>query len=296
MRELEDIGVVIGRFQIHELHEAHETLIGNVVKTHKRVIIFLGTSPVPSTKRNPLDFHTRKAMIEDTFPNVVVVSLPDFSDDDRWSKELDSRIREIFPFGEVLLYGGRDSFLGHYKGGFKSTELEQDTFVSGTEVRKNISKEMLKSKDFRSGVIYSTYNRYPIIYSKVNAVIFNEDKSEILLAKKPNESKWKFVGGFVLPIDNSDEDATKRKVIHETGLEIDDIQYVTSMKIDDWRYRNSGDSVTTRLFSCKKVFGRVTPSDDISECKWFNVSELTPDLMMDEQKPLMAHLIQKLTN
>ena len=290
-----EIGVIIGRFQIHQLHEAHKELISNVISNHRRVIVFLGVTPVLMTKKNPLDFPTRKAMIEEEFGNsLTVAAIPDFSDDDKWSKALDSRIREIHQIGDVLLYGGRDSFLGHYSGQFPTKELEQDTFVSGTEVRKNISKDILRSPDFRAGVIYATYNRYPIVYSTIDAAIFNDEYTELLLAKKPNETLYRFVGGFVDPTDSNDGIAVKRECMEETGLEVGDMKYLESFKVDDWRYRNSGDCIMTRLFTCKRLFGRVTPSDDISECKWFNVPELSLDVVVDEHKPLMNYLIEYL--
>ena len=37
-----EIGVIIGRFQIHTLHDAHVELIQHVLSLHSKVIIFLG--------------------------------------------------------------------------------------------------------------------------------------------------------------------------------------------------------------------------------------------------------------
>ncbi len=57
------IGAVVGRFQVHELHDAHRYIIDQVVNNHKKSIIFLGVPKVVGTKKNPLDFDTRKKMI-----------------------------------------------------------------------------------------------------------------------------------------------------------------------------------------------------------------------------------------
>ena len=51
-----DIGVIIGRFQVHELHLAHMALIETVLQNHTKVILFLGTSTAIATRKNPLDF------------------------------------------------------------------------------------------------------------------------------------------------------------------------------------------------------------------------------------------------
>jgi hypothetical protein len=137
------IGSVVGRFQVHELHDAHRYVIDQVVNNHKKSIIFLGVPKVVGTKKNPLDFDTRKKMIQSSYPDTLILSLPDIGDDFKWTAELDKRIREVYPIGEVVLYGGRDSFIPYYqkgKGQFDCKELDQYTFVSGTEVRKIVDE------------------------------------------------------------------------------------------------------------------------------------------------------------
>src|ERR1700746_2532342 len=97
-----DVGVIVGRFQVNELHGAHRQIIDHVWKNHKKVIVFLGVSPVLTTKNNPLDFVSRKEMILQAYPSVTVMPIPDHPSDEEWSKELDSRIREACPINSVL--------------------------------------------------------------------------------------------------------------------------------------------------------------------------------------------------
>lgn len=304
------IGVLVGRFQVHELHEAHHYLINQVVQNHKKVIIFLGITRTPSTKKNPLDFETRKRMIQKHYPDVTILSLPDFGDDRRWSQEMDKRIREVYPIGNVLMYGGRDSFIPYYrkgKGQFDCKELDQYTFVSGTEVRKMISEQVQNSAEFRAGVIYQSYNQYPKVHPCIDVAIFNEDESKVLLAKKPFEDGWRFIGGFAHPSDNSYESTTIRKVNEEAGpIEIGDIKYVTSLKVDDWRYRSEEDKILTILYKCKFIYGRIEPSQEISELRWFDLKwirdswfDLNDDHisinegMVKEHQDLMSILIKE---
>ena len=68
-----EIGVIIGRFQVHELHNEHKKLIYSVLEQHEKVLLFLGTTSAVGTRRNPLDFITRKAMIEEAFPNITMI-------------------------------------------------------------------------------------------------------------------------------------------------------------------------------------------------------------------------------
>jgi bifunctional NMN adenylyltransferase/nudix hydrolase len=288
------IGALCGRFQVHELHQAHRYIIDQVVDNHKKVILFLGVTKTAGTKKNPLDFETRKRMIQKHYPDITIISLPDFGDDKRWSQEMDKRIREIYPVGDVLMYGGRDSFIPYYKNGggqFNCKELEQHTFVSGTEVRKIVSEQVKESSDFRAGVIYQSYNQFPKVHPCVDIVPFNEDGTKILLARKPNEDGWRFIGGFAHPNDQSYEMTGRRKLREEAGLiEIGDIRYVTSLKVDDWRYHSEEDKILTILFKCKYVFGRIEPSQEISELKWFDISLISEKDMVKEHKELIVIL------
>lgn len=294
------VAVIIGRFQVHELHIGHIKLINSVIERHKKVIIFLGVSPVIGTKRNPLDFDSRKRMLQQQYPNAVILSAPDRAEDKEWSEEIDRRIKEIYQTGKPLLYGSRDSFIPHYKGSFDTAELSTDTYYSGTEVRKEVSEEVRASSDFRAGKIYQAYNRYPISYATVDIAPIN-DNNQLLLGKKPHESKYRFVGGFVDPKDESYEIAAKRELHEEAGnnIEVDKMEYVCSMNMDDWRYRNEEDKIKTILFKTKFLWGRIQPSDDISELKWFELEDLKNEKFIDENImdvhiPLMKKLIENL--
>jgi bifunctional NMN adenylyltransferase/nudix hydrolase len=292
------IGAVVGRFQIHDLHDAHRYIIDQVVDNHKKSIIFLGVPKVVGTRKNPLDFDSRKRMIQTHYPDSVIIALPDVGDDTIWAEELDRRVREIYPIGDVLLYGGRDSFIPYYKKGngqFDCKELDQYTFVSGTEVRKEVSETVKNSVDFRAGLIYQSYNQYPKVHPCIDVAITNEDNTMLLLAKKPKENGWRFVGGFAHPDDSCYEATLKRKIRDDVGpgIEIGDIKYLGSARIPDWRYRGEEDKILTILYKCKKLWGQIIPSDDVSELKFFNINELNDDIMVEEHKCLLRIFLEK---
>lgn len=291
-----DIGVMIGRFQVHDLHEAHCDIIETVMSRHKRTILFLGVASVIGSLENPLDYTSRKMMIQEQYPELVILALPDKREDEPWSKNVDSRIREVFPMGKVLLYGGRDSFIPHYMGNFDTTELEQKIFISGTEIRKQISEEIKASSLWRAGVIYNSANRYPISYQTVDIAAFSSDNTQILLAKKPGENLYRFIGGFVDPTDSSLEFAARREFMEEAGgAEVGNIVYVGSFRIDDWRYRGGRDKIMSALFRANYLFGTLTPSDDISELRWvdvetFSTKEFINTEIVSEHRPLAISL------
>ncbi len=287
-----DVGVIVGRFQVNELHDAHRQIIDHVRKNHKKVIVFLGVSPTLTTKNNPLDFVSRKEMLLQAYPSVTVMPLPDHPSDEEWSKELDGRIKEACPINSVLLYGGRDGFVKYYHGRFATTEIEQTIFVSGTEIRKEVSREVRPTADFRSGVIYAAYNQYPKVFATVDVAILDGEK--VLLGRKPNQHKFRFLGGFTDPTDDSFEDAAMREVKEESGLDVTDVVYLGSSRIDDWRYRSEEDKIMTHLFTAKYTVGNPQATDDIAELRWYNLKDLTEDVFVKEHYPLFKILKTKL--
>ena len=157
-----DVGVIVGRFQVHELHQAHRDLIDHVSSRHSRTLVFLGLSPCRVTRNNPLDFPSRKKMLEDVYPDLGVYYVKDCVSDQLWSNRLDKMIGDhTKPEATVTLYGGRDAFISHYHGKHQTTELEQEVYTSGTEIRNAISNTVPKSPDFRAGVIWASHNQYP---------------------------------------------------------------------------------------------------------------------------------------
>ena len=298
-----DCAIICGRFQTHELHSAHKDLIQTVVDKHPRVLLFLGLSPLRNTLTNPLDFRCRKAAILEEFPSVEIyyiddVMIDDVEESDKiWSKNLDSQIRKwLNPTQTALLYGSRDSFIAHYKGKYPTCELEPELFISGTEVRRQVMNNYPPTKDYRAGLIASTALRYPICFQTVDVTIFNEDRSKMLMAQKPNQKLWRFVGGFSEPTSPSLEYDVKKEAIEEANVEVGDIQYVGSLLVDDIRYRNEIDKIKTALFQAKYIFGQPNGGDDIAFVKWISVEEVKSNYTNIIEKvhhPLVEMLIAK---
>lgn len=291
-------GIIVGRFQVHELHDGHMELIRAVRGLHNRVVIFLGVAPIPPSIRNPLDFITRKRMIEAAFPDVTVVALPDRGSDEVWSRQLDERIREVCQWGDVTLYGGRDCFASCYNGEFDVVELPLEVNRSGEEVRVQVSNQVLASPDFRAGVIYTTQNRPPIVYPCVDiALITTPELSggtrgwEVLLGKKQFEDKWRLPGGHVNKGETL-EKAAIRELREETLIYVEaaTLSYVGSFPINDWRYRKEADSITTALFAAPYLSGAARPADDLAEVRWMELPTLGESNIVSAHVPLIEAL------
>lgn len=294
-----NIGAVVGRFQLDVPHPAHMYLIQHALDKHQNVVILLGVAKVINSRKNPLDFISRKLMIEEYFSKdidrIVIMQLPNQAEDPVWSKEIDKRLAEIHPNKSIVLYGGRDSFFKSYTGKHDKEEVEQDLFVSATDVRLAASQKILKSVEYRIGQINAAYSRYPACVSAVDVVVFNEDESKTLLAKKEGESGWRFIGGHEDPSDDTGEAAAKRELTEETGRGAEFVitDYLGRVKIDDWRYAGEEDAIKTTFYKAKLIFGPVVPADDIDQLKWVTIEEFKKIDIVPEHERLRALVIEK---
>lgn len=295
-----EVGVIVGRFQTHKLHEGHKALINEVLKNHKKVILFIGSSRVLNTKKNPLDFASREKMLRAEYGSkLIIIQITDQRSNDTWSNLIDSKINETFPEKKSVIYGSRDSFISSYTGKKPVVELEPSGNYNATNIRAEVARETLETEDFRAGCIYAEFNHRAVTYPTVDVCAFNPE-GEILMAKKPNENLWRFVGGFVDRIDESYEEAAFREFKEETGgnCGIANPRYIASQKVDDWRYRKEESGIMTTLFLVEKRSGYAKASDDIAVVQWIPIREFSNfdgirTKIMPEHRDLMTILVDK---
>lgn len=291
------VGVIVGRFQVDVPHVGHINLVHQVRQRHGKVLIVLGSTGNRLTMRDPLDYATRAAMMSSAFPDVTLAHILDQRYDSVWSKNLDALVKGIFPTDTATLYGSRDSFLNHYEGGLNTQEIEGLNFPSGTELREYIAQQVVDSPDFRKGIIFACANRYPISYQCVDVAILNEDKTKVLLGQKEGEEQYRFIGGFVDSADTSLESCVRREVAEETSVEIGDIKYIGSYRINDWRFKEGHDKLMSAFFTAKYIYGRAKAEDDIASCEWVDLKDdgrWPRDILLPEHRSLGAKLITEL--
>lgn len=303
------IGVIIARFQTTELHAGHRALLDEVTSRHRHVLVVLGVARtyVP-TFANPLDIERRAEMVRQRYQNVKVVSNRDCRSNRVWSENLDSLILDAFPGEtEATLYGSRGSFIPSYSGRFRCVELPEAAIVSATELRQEAVDHPALTREFRAGMIYMATKRPPLVFQTVDVAVLDGDRERVLLgSKREDEGLLRFIGGFVDGADPSLEVAARREAFEETGgIELADFRYVGSLKVDDWRYRKTRDSIMTALFTATHVFGSPKASDDLDgSCEWYGFvpgfatsttgtpAESLEPRLVEEHRPLLRMLIK----
>lgn len=129
--------------------------------------------------------------------------------------------------------------------------------------------------------------QYPRAALTVDALVYCALKDEIfvLLIQRGNEpfkGKWALPGGFV-NMDETLEEACKRELLEETGLEVEKMNQFKAFDAlhRDPRHRTISVVFSTQLTNMAEVKG----ADDAAVASWFPVSEL-PDLAFDHQQIL----------
>lgn len=285
-----DIGVVVGRFQVPELHFGHKKLLELVASEAKNILVFIGVAPTLGTKDDPLDFTSRARMLQQEFPTAIVVPLMDRPSNQDWGKNLDTMIRTVFPMGTVCLYGGRDSFLRQYKGSFKTQRVEEFSDANGTDIRKDAGKTIRSSADFRAGIIYSTQNQYPRLHMTVDIAVVKGNK--VLLGRKQEGGGLHFPGGFVDPSDESLELAAVRELDEETkitGFGADALRYVGSFQVTDWRYTKD-ERIVTALFVVNHTWGNPENTEELTDVAFYPINSSTLKLLYEPHRILWTAL------
>jgi bifunctional NMN adenylyltransferase/nudix hydrolase len=292
------VGVIVGRFQTPYLHDGHRKLIDTAMKNHYKVLIFIGVSSTKNTIRDPLDYDTRMMMIASYVSRqmetciVEIIPIHDNQHDHVWSANLDKEIQNRIKHNDsVVLYGGRDSFVGGYTGGYRSVLINEVPDVSATDIR-NRSCIARDTESFRHGMIYASQQQYPIAYQTVDIAVINDNDEILMIQKEGDDYEYRFVGGFSDPNSPSLEYDARRELQEECGVNVNIgvAHYVSSRLIDDWRYKNNKNcKIKTAFFVAKHLWGNASPMSEITKCEWIHISMLSKNVV-DEHLALASDL------
>ncbi len=99
-----------------------------------------------------------------------------------------------------------------------------------------------------------------------------DDHGRVLVVRRADNGHWEPPGG-VLELGETLEQGVAREVLEETGLVVEP-EVLTGV------YKNMARGIVALVFRCRIVSGRATASDEVRECRWLALDELTDH--MDE--------------
>jgi bifunctional NMN adenylyltransferase/nudix hydrolase len=301
------VGVIIGRFQVPELHAGHLKLFTTVADQSDRVVVLLGISPIDGhTAENPLTFDQRQHIVLASLASVtplvragapVILPLADCRTNEEWSGQIDALLHAAYPNDDLTLYGGRDSFVDAYRGKLR---VEHIVAIPAIPVAGTINRAAIKetnSPDFYRGQIYALQRQHPRVHCTVDVAFVRNSESNItdtLLIQRVDSGQWCFPGGFVDPTDLSIESAAKREMMEELGLTTETVlEHIGSFRIDDFRYRGSRDKIITTFFMAHYAWGMpVLNYAEVQDYAWVPLQLQVYPALAPHHQPLWQALFQ----
>lgn len=134
--------------------------------------------------------------------------------------------------------------------------------------------------------------KYPHPAVTADCIVFNKDHGilSLLLIKRKNEPYkdcWAFPGGFI-NIEESAEDAAKRELKEETGLDVLNLHQLRAYSDPN---RDPRERVITIAFIAISEKKDVKGNDDAVEAGWFSINNLPP-LAFDHYQILQDALVK----
>ena len=135
----------------------------------------------------------------------------------------------------------------------------------------------------------------PLVLPHSVVVLFN-DNNEILLEERSDDGYFDFPGGSI-DLKESAEDAAKRELLEETGLESLELELfkVYSGEITHYVYFN-GDEIygVDLVYKCHKYKGKLKPQqEEVKNLKFYKIEDM-PSKMSKRNKQIIEDLKREL--
>ena len=127
----------IGRFQ--PFHNAHLTVIKQILKENDKIIIVIGSSNESNTRLNPFSLMERKNMITSVLKankikNYRIIAIPDVYNDKKWIRLIESKARRF----DTIYTGNKWTARCFRKYGKNIRKIKLIKGISSTIIRNRI--------------------------------------------------------------------------------------------------------------------------------------------------------------
>lgn len=124
-------------------------------------------------------------------------------------------------------------------------------------------------------------------------VVFNEDYSKVLLAKRKGEADYdgvySFIGGKMETTDHDLKAGIKREVTEEIGTDVQ-IEVLLDFSFNEFYRKKSGDSMVLPHHIARYQGGEIKLSDEYSDFAWVNVDDIDK---FEPKIDTVASIVQK---
>ena len=276
--------VIVSDFQSVRLNENLTHILANA---RTDVYLFVLHSPLKSTLNSFLPLKVivgrfnRIINADDNIKNIIPVRLTrDFD----FTYSIINCLQYFGITGCDILIDGKYADGPYLKSAYKDFTIKYTHEYFCYDNRVN-------EKDYIKGLYDAVANRYPAVVPCVDVVVVDTTKCLLLLARKHEETKWRFVGGHVDTTDASYEAAALRELAEETAGSIapKSIKEIGSFRVDDWRYKmEPKDSIMSSVYVVTADYNPdARGGDDIAEVMWVEIEELDRDILVDEHKKIL---------
>lgn len=314
--------VVIGRWQLP--HRGHDALFRAALSSADNVIIVIGSAFRSRDSRNPFSWEERKAMISLSLGSeserVTFVPVRDYYDDERWAREVTSKVTELVPHGAPIgLVGHPKDATTAYLNRFpqwtkvmvepvaelgataiRAVYFESDDFDIGMKVLEpyvlapclNYLQSWSKLADYgrmvdESRAVTAYKKRWTAnFYQTADALVQVQDK--IALIRRGGDighGLWALPGGFLNPGERY-YDASLRELQEETGLHLLPSTMAHALRDREMfdhplRSARGGIQSVAHYFELGNMeFPELVAADDAMDADWFTVPQI---LAMEDQ-------------
>ncbi len=124
----------------------------------------------------------------------------------------------------------------------------------------------------------------------VGAIIYNED-DKIFLMKSPKWNSWIVPGGEIKK-GETEEEALRREIREELGIELDEIKRVgEKIKLPSSDFKDEKVKFIFIDFFAKALQTEITPNEEISEHGWFTIEKALNLHLLDTTRSLINQYI-----
>lgn len=240
------IGVVVGKFQTPYLTEAHQHLFDKAIEENDQLVIFVLDKHIEFTDNNPLPYRIREDMLLQNFwgesnGRISIYPLQEQKYASVLQHNLDSTLLSHWSAShEFTLYSGADGVGSFYDGLCKVEICEFQSRKKSKQLRSYAFDKEDYEKEIAQGMIHAVGHKPPLCYNYVVSIVRARDG--LITIKYPDT---KYLSFPTIELNSEHNSIIEASFSHITtlvpGASLTQGSHLHSIKVDDWRFRDSED-------------------------------------------------------